>query len=69
MSEAFQTKMVELKLSGHIYSPEPSLRLIMISDRVVHEGDPIQTELLLDEIDQDGVVIRHDQARFRIKLF
>ena len=61
--------MMELKFSGHVYSPEPSLRLIMINERVVREGDPISTDLLLDEIYQDGVVIRHDRGRFRIKLF
>lgn len=61
--------MGELRFSGHVYSPEPSLRLIMINDQVVREGDPINTELLLDEISEDGVVIRYDQGRFRIKLF
>ena len=69
MSADFQTKMMELKFSGHVYSPEPSLRLIMINERVVREGDPISTELVLDEIYEDGVVIRHDRGRFRIKLF
>ncbi len=69
MSADFQTKMAEFKFSGHVYSPEPSLRLIMINDRVVREGDPISTELLLDQIDEDSIIIRHDLDRFRIKLF
>ncbi|MBT8329115.1 MAG: general secretion pathway protein GspB [Desulfofustis sp.] len=68
MSADFQAKMPDLTFSGHVYSPEPSLRMIMINDAVVREGDPVGTELSLDEITKNGVVIRHDETRFRIKL-
>ena len=69
MSADFQETIPKLTFSGHVYSPEPSLRMIMINDTVVREGDPIGAGLSLEEITRNGVVIRHDLARFQIKLF
>jgi cytoskeletal protein RodZ len=69
MSSQFQAKVPDLQFSGHVYSSEPGLRLIMINNKVVREGDPLDGELTLDEISEDGVVIRYGQTRFRIKLF
>ena len=69
MDEEFQQRIPELKFSGHVYSPEPEMRMIMINDAVVREGDPIETDLVLDEITEDGVVISFEKTRFQIKLF
>ena len=69
MSVDFQTALPELSFSGHVYSPEPRLRMIMINNTVVREGDAVGADLTLEEIDEDGVVLRLHQTRFRIKLF
>ena len=69
MGADFQEELPELTFSGHVYSPEPSLRMIMINDTVVREGDPIGTDLSLEEITQNGVVIRYDLTRFQVKVF
>lgn len=69
MSIEFQNRVPELKFSGHVYSPEPGLRMIMINDAVAREGTPIGIDLALDEITETGVILRLDQTRFRIKLF
>ena len=69
MSGDFQAGLPELQFSGHVYSSEPGLRLIMINNKVVREGDPVDADLWLDEISEDGVVMRYGQTRFRITLF
>ena len=69
MSAEFQARIPKLIFSGHVYSPEPRLRMIMINDAVVREGDPIGAELSLDEITGNGVVVGYGQTRFRIQLF
>lgn len=69
MSPEFQAALPELSFSGHVYSPDPRLRMIMINNAVVREGDPIAADLTLDEIVEEGVVLRFNNTRFRIKLF
>lgn len=69
MSIDFQQKIPRLQFSGHVYSPEPSLRLIMINDAVIREGGLIEAELVLEEITTDGVVISLSGTRFQVKLF
>lgn len=69
MSTEFQQKIPTLSFSGHVYSDEPGLRMIMINDAVAREGDPVGTELTLHEITADGVVMRFQETRFRVKLF
>ena len=69
MSPEFQASLPELSFSGHVYSPDPRLRMIMINNAVVREGDPIAADLTLDEIVEEGVVLRFNNTRFRIKLF
>ena len=69
MSNEFQQKIPTLSFSGHVYSDEPGLRMIMINDGVVREGDPVGTELTLHEITADGVVMGFKETRFRVKLF
>ena len=69
MGADFQARVMELNFSGHVYSPEPGLRTIMINDAVAREGDPIGPDLALDEITEDGVIISLNQTKFQIKLF
>ena len=69
MSNEFQQKIPTLSYSGHVYSDEPGLRMIMINDAVAREGDPVGTELNLHEITADGVVMGFQETRFRVKLF
>ncbi len=69
MNTEFQQRLPELKFSGHVYSDEPGLRLIMINNAVVREGDPVGTALTLHEITADGVVMRFQETWFRVKLF
>lgn len=68
MSVEFQAGLPDLRFSGHVYSPVPELRMILINDSVVREGQQIDTGLTLFEITETGVILRAGQSLFRIEL-
>lgn len=57
-----------LKLAGHVYSQDSSRRMIIINNRICREGDLVESQLYLDRIMWEGVVLRYKEIRFRIKL-
>ncbi len=64
-----QHDLRSMRFAGHAYSQDRSLRLIMINDKILHEGDRIDTDLRLEEISEDGVVLLYHATRIRINLF
>ena len=52
-----------IKLSMHVYAPEPALRFIILNDSRMGEGDS-QDELALREIRPDGAVFEFHGKRF-----
>ena len=68
LSAQFRQGLPELRFSGHVYSPTPDLRMIMINDSVYREGDPVDDSLSLAEITESGVILRRGNTLFRIDL-
>lgn len=66
---SIQAQLPELKFSGHAYSTAPELRLIMINNAVVREGELIDTDLYLEEITENGLIMNYRGTRFSIELF
>jgi len=66
---SFQAQLPEMKYSGHVFSPNPELRMIMINTTVVREGDVISPDLRLKEITSEGLTMSHNGTDFRVKLF
>lgn len=64
-----QEDLHNMKFAGHAYSENHALRLIMINNKILHEGDPIDTDLRLGEITENGVVILYGSQHIRINLF
>ena len=69
MSADFQAGLPALRFSGHVYSEEPGLRLIMINDSVLRQGQQILPGLTLAEITERGVILRAGDTPFKIDLF
>lgn len=63
---SFQESVPEFQLAGHVYSIKPKLRLIMINNKIVREGDIIEDDFILHEITPDGVILRKDSEHFRL---
>jgi hypothetical protein len=66
---ATQAAIPELKFSGHVYSAEPDLRMVMVNTAIVREGDMISPDIRLIEIIDNGLVLEFRQTRFRVELF
>jgi general secretion pathway protein B len=61
-----QRAMPLLTISSHVYSTDPSLRMVNINGSMMNEGEYVAEDFLLDEITEEGAVIRHQTYRFRI---
>ncbi|PIE64689.1 MAG: hypothetical protein CSA26_07330 [Desulfobacterales bacterium] len=65
----FQASLPEMKYSGHVYSENPSRRLIMINSSVIREGERISGDIKLLEITENGLIMSCHATKFRIDLF
>lgn len=66
---AVKAELAGLQISGHVWSVEPSLRLLTIQDRLVHEGAEAAPGVRLEEITEQGAVFVYRGWRFRITGF
>ena len=63
-----QQALSKTTLAGHVYAEEPSRRMIMINNKIVREGDMVGENLRLVRITWDGVILRHIDTEFQMKL-
>jgi hypothetical protein len=68
LSPSFRETVPEFKLAGHVFSPEPQLRLVMINNKIVREKDTIEKGIILEEITRDGVILRSGGERFQLRV-
>ena len=66
---ATQAAIPDLKFSGHVYSADPDLRMVMVNTAIVREGEMISPDIRLVEIIDNGLVLEYRQTRFRVELF
>lgn len=64
-----QADVGKMKFAGHVYSEDTVGRMIMINNKILREGDTIDTEFRLQEITKSGVVLVYKSTPFRIDLF
>lgn len=59
-----QSRLPAMNISVHIYSATPSSRLVRINNSIYREGDLIDSELRLERITQDGLILSIRDTRF-----
>lgn len=59
-------QLPSLKLSGSIYSPLAANRLLVIDGQVLHEGDRIAPDLVLEQVGPQAAVLRWRQQRIEL---
>lgn len=59
----------DMEFRGHVYSPIPGKRMIMADAAIVREGDLIAPELILQEITENGLIMKFQGTVFKIELF
>jgi len=55
-----------LSVSGAMYSDSPANRMLLINNRVFHEGDQPAAGLVLEEIRLKSAVFRFQGQRFSV---
>jgi len=56
----------KLLVSGHVWSEEPSMRLLSVDDRLLHEGGEAAPGVSLQEITPAGAVFVYQGWHFRV---
>lgn len=69
LPESVRATLGKFAVSGHVWSEEPSLRLLTVENRIVREGQDAGPGLRLEEITPDGAVFAVQGWRFRIRGF
>ena len=57
-----------LKISAHVYSPEPASRLVQVNDQLLQEGQDSIQGMQVEEILPKGIVFRFQGYRFRMGI-
>jgi general secretion pathway protein B len=55
----------KIAITGSSYTDEPELRMAVINERVVKEGDEVAPGVVLESIGADGIVLSYRGYRFR----
>ena len=66
---AVKSMLPEMEFRGHVYSPSPDERMIMINSTVIREGDLFAPELTLKEITETGLIMEFRETMFQVELF
>ena len=59
-----QRELPDMDISVHMYSAKPGSRLVRIDDTVYREGDFVASELKLEEITPNGMIMSFRDTRF-----
>ena len=67
LSAKLQAEIPTLKFAGHTYSENPYQRMIIINSKILREGDMIDRNTRLAEINWEGVTIEFNGTRFQVR--
>lgn len=62
-----QQGLPDILIAGHIYSNNPSSRMVNINGKILREGQSIAGGLRLEDITEYGVVLNYQGYRFRMR--
>lgn len=66
LPQAFRSSLPLLAVNIHVYSPDPSQRILYINNRPVQRGARIEGGVVVEEIVHDGVVLQYRGQRFKL---
>jgi general secretion pathway protein B len=61
---AVKSSLPELKMTVHSYNEQPQSRFVVISNNTIREGQFINTELKVEQITPNGVILNYQGHRF-----
>ncbi|MEN3291362.1 MAG: ral secretion pathway protein [Burkholderiales bacterium] len=60
-----QNEIPKLKINGYIYSTNKADRTVLVENRLLHEGDQVAPELILEKLTPTGMVLNYKGYRYR----
>lgn len=66
LPEVFRSSLPPLEVNIHVYSTVEAQRILYINNRPVQQGERIQAGVMVEEIVQDGVILRFRGQRFKL---
>jgi general secretion pathway protein B len=64
LSRELRAKMPQIKLSAHVFDPDPARRFARINKEKFREGDEVARDLWLDAVTVEGIILSYDGTRF-----
>ena len=62
-----QRRIPEIRMALHAYNRnDSSASMVQLNERIMREGDRLNDDFLLEQINSDGVVLRYDGYRFLV---
>jgi general secretion pathway protein B len=68
LPESVSKGLPAFAISTHIYSTEPTERLVSINGSIGREGNEIMPGIVLESVLPDGVILKRQGYRFRVGL-
>jgi len=63
-----RAELPPIRISAHIYSTNPQKRMVIINDRVLHEGDYISEQLTLNHIQTNSIELDYQGSPFTMGI-
>lgn len=67
LSPSIRAQVPELQFAGHTFADAPNQRMIIINNRILREGYPIDNQTRLIEITWNGVILEFEGQQFMIE--
>lgn len=64
LPQSLREALPPLSIRGYVHSEDPASRLVVVNDRMLHEGDEVAADLKLERIDPEGMVLNFRGYRF-----
>jgi general secretion pathway protein B len=69
LSRELRAEMPQIRLSAHVFDPDPTRRFARINKEKYREGDEIAQDLWLDAVTVQGIILRYAGTRFWMGSF
>jgi general secretion pathway protein B len=68
LPRAFRESLPEVRITVHVYDPDPRARMVRINRRKLREGQRTKSGLQVDEITPTGLIVTYKNTQFRMPI-
>ena len=66
LPQTIQSELPAIVVNGYIYAKSPAERSVLINQKLLHEGDQIAPQLVLEKMLPKGAILNYKGYRYRI---